>query len=227
VSTSTGFGQLWIGVDGAPADPVVVDARIGFGNVDISANVEVAVEVRSEIDRGDVRLNGQVQDDTVVRFGPDREPDVIVLARVGVGDVNIGGYDAGPFVGEEWLLSGDGPFDPLVEEHGVGTRVTDVVGVSSDGWIVLAGGEAVIDPSGAVVVGDIDPATGIVTTSVGPFDLDGDTLTTPFGDMFGLEGLRATYADPSTLPTVPPIPGPSVGSVLPSVPGLTNTTIEG
>ena len=93
MSTSIGAGRVWIGVDGIPDGPVTVDARVGFGTIDINANSDVAVEVRTEIDRGDARLDGQTQDDHTMRVGPDREPDVIVLARVGVGQVNLTSYE--------------------------------------------------------------------------------------------------------------------------------------
>ena len=93
MSTSIGAGQVWVRVDGIPDGIVTVDARVGFGTIDINATSDVAVEVRTEIDSGEARLDGQSQDGDTLRLGPDREPDVIVLARVGVGQVNLSSYD--------------------------------------------------------------------------------------------------------------------------------------
>ncbi len=186
MAASVGAGQVWIRIDGVPDGPITVDARVGFGNIDINANTDVAVEVRTEIDSGDARLYGQTQTDDVMRLGPNRDPDVIVLARVGVGQVNLSGYEMTPTPPQgETPLLGNGPFDPLVEAHSTGTQVTDGVGVSTDGWIVIAYGEALIDPNNEVVVGDVDPPTRPVYTQMGPFFVADGIITTPGGETFG------------------------------------------
>jgi hypothetical protein len=235
LSTRVGAGQVWIGIDAVPDGPVTVDARVGFGNIDINANTDVAVEVRTDIDRGDASLYGQPQNDAVIRLGPDREPDVVVLARVGIGQVNLSGYQMLPTLpqGETPLLGG-GPFDPLVEAHRIGTQVTDGIGVSTDGWIVVAYGEALIDPNSDVVVGDVDPRAGLVYTQMGPYFVVDGTITTPGGETFGLDELREQYSTaPSPVATVPespaPLPPPSTTTApsLATVPELTNTTIGG
>lgn len=234
LSTSIGAGQVWIGIDGTPDELVTVDARVGFGNIDINANSDVAVEVRSEIDRGDARLYGQTQGDEVMRLGPDREPDVIVLARVGVGQVNLTGYQMADVLSQgEMPLLGGGPVDPLVEAHGSGTQVMDGIGVTNGGWIVLAYGEALIDPNDVVVIGDFDPRSGTVWTGMGPFVLVDGTISTPDGTMVDLDELRGF--DPATSPatTVPPDPAssPTTTTTIPppstTIAGQTNTTVGG
>lgn len=231
ISTGIGAGQVWIGIDGIPDGVVTVDARVGFGNIDINANADVAVEVRSEIDRGDAHLYGQTQDGDVMRLGPEREPDVIVLARVGVGQVNLTGYQMADAVPEgQTPLLGGGHVDPLVEAHGSGTQVFDGIGVTPDGWIVLAYGEALIDPNDVVVVGDIDPRTGVVMTRMGPFVVDDGTISAPDGTMVGLDDLRQEFATAiSPVTTVPAAPAltPTTTSTIPppstTIAGQTNT----
>ncbi len=235
LSASVGAGQIWIGIDAVPDGPVTVDARVGFGNIDINANTDVAVEVRTDIVSGDARLYGQPHDEDVMLLGPDRDPDVIVLARVGIGQVNLDGYQMTPTPpqGETPLLGG-GPFDPLVDAHSIGTQVADGVGVSTDGWIVVAYGEALVDPNNEVVVGDVDPRAGLVYTQMGPFIVADGSITTPGGETFGLDDLRQQFSTaPSPAATVPdataPLPPPST-TIAPStttVPELTNTTIGG
>lgn len=235
LAASVGAGQVWIGIDAVPDGPVTVDARVGFGNIDINANTDVAVEVRTDIDRGDARLYGQPQNDDVMRLGPDREPDVIVLARVGIGQVNLSGYQMTPTPpqGETPLLGG-GLFDPLVEAHSIGTQVTDGIGVSTDGWIVVAYGEALIDPNNSIVVGDVDPQTALVYTQMGPFFVADGIITTPDGTTFGLDDVRQQYSTATPPVTVAPespelLPPPTT-TIAPStvtVPELTNTTIGG
>ena len=235
LSASVGAGQVWIGIDAVPDGPVTVDARVGFGNIDINANTDVAVEVRTDIDRGDARLYGQPHTGDVMRLGPDRQPDVIVLARVGVGQVNLSGYQMTPPPpqGETPLLGG-GSFDPLVEAHSIGTQVTDGIGVSTDGWIVVAYGEALIDPNNDVVVGDVDPQTGLVYTQMGSFFVADGIITTPGGETFGVDELREQFSTaPSPVATVPEAPGPlpppstTIAPSTATVPELTNTTIGG
>jgi phage shock protein PspC (stress-responsive transcriptional regulator) len=233
LAASVGAGQVWIRIDDVPDGPITVDARVGFGNIDINANTDVAVEVRTDIDHGDARLYGQTQTDDVMRLGPNRDPDVIVLAQVGVGQVNLNGYHLTPTPPQgETPLLGNGPFDPLVEAHSTGTQVTDGVGVSTDGWIVIAYGEALIDPNNDVVVGTVDPPTRPVYTQMGPFFVADGIITTPGGETFSLDDLRQQYSTasppPATVPESPePLPPPSttIASSTTAVPEQANTTI--
>ena len=89
-----GFGTIDIDVGGVPDGPVAVDARVAIGDVRVDVNVasDVTVEVRSRIDDGELRRDGSVAGANVVRIGPAGEPDVVVNARVGRGDVVVGQY---------------------------------------------------------------------------------------------------------------------------------------
>lgn len=92
----TGVGSIWISVDGAPAEPLTIDARTGFGSIGLNVTEDVTVEIRSEIDRGDLVVNGAVVSGGLARLGPDGPPDVIVDARQGIGDLDVWAY--GPAV---------------------------------------------------------------------------------------------------------------------------------
>ena len=73
--------------------------------------------------------------------------------------------------------------------------------MASDGSIALADGEALVDNTGRVVVGDAhrEGNVTVITTSTGDFKLlPGDLLLTPFGELLDLTALRATLAVPPT-----------------------------
>ncbi len=88
----TGVGSIWITVDGAPAEPLTIDARTALGTVEVRVVDDVAIEIRSESDSGDLVVDGVVASGGVMRLGPDRPPDVIVDARQGIGDVAVWTY---------------------------------------------------------------------------------------------------------------------------------------
>ena len=88
----TGVGSIWITVDGTPAEPLTIDARAALGPVEVRVVEDVAIEIRSESDSGDLVVDGIVASGGVMRLGPDRPPDVIVDARQGIGDVAVWTY---------------------------------------------------------------------------------------------------------------------------------------
>ncbi len=88
----SGIGTIWITVDGAPADPLTIDARTALGPIEVRVVDDVAIEIRSESDSGDLIVDGVVASGGVIRLGPDRPPDVIVDARQGIGDVVVWTY---------------------------------------------------------------------------------------------------------------------------------------
>ena len=79
------FGTLHIDITGAPDDPVTIDARVAIGTIRVATVEDVTVEVRADIDRGSVEVNGVDRDEPVIEVGPEGRPDVIVDARVGRG----------------------------------------------------------------------------------------------------------------------------------------------
>ncbi len=92
-SVESGVGTIWITVDGAPAEPLTIDARAALGTIELRVVDDVAIEVRSESDSGDLIVDGVVASGGTTRLGPDRAPDVIVDARQGIGDVAVSTYD--------------------------------------------------------------------------------------------------------------------------------------
>jgi len=248
------FGPVYISVDGAPAEPLTIDATLALGSIEMSVADNVTVEIRFDSDRGDLVVGGEIVSGGTSRLGPDGPPQVIVDARVGIGDFNAFTYDPGDRLPDQTTtdLLGEGPFDPLVLEHGQGIQIDDGVGISTDGWVVLAYGEALLDPSNTMVVGDGQPEAPTamsIFTSMGEFSVDGSTLQTPIGVMYDLDELRAqngifvvdsnsggraptTTIIPSAAPltlaptgvdaTVPGLPVPSVPDPL-----ATTTTVGG
>jgi len=190
------FGTVWISVESAPAGLLTIDATVAIGGIEMSVADNVTVEIRADSDRGHLVVNGEVVSGGTSALGPDGPPQVIVDARLGIGDVNIFTYDPGDrLLGEATTdLLGAGPFDPLVIEHRQGTEIDEGVGLSADGWVVLAYGEGLLDPSNMMVVGDGQPegpTAMSILTSMGPFFVDGSTLQTPIGAMYDLDELRA------------------------------------
>jgi hypothetical protein len=230
------LGSVDVNVEGVPDEQVVVDARVGIGAISIWVNDQVAVEVRSRVDDGELQLNGtRVDDDEPVRLGPEGPPDVIVEAWIGRGDVNIDTYmfDVVPPLPTPPALPRPPALDATL------AVVSEAVAVSPDGWFVLGDGSAVIGPDDALVVGEQftrEDGVRVISTQYGEFQLlPRSLLITPFGQVLDLQAIRAELAAaaPSTTvaadtvdtadtadstttvapsqPTVPAVPPGSVG----------------
>jgi phage shock protein PspC (stress-responsive transcriptional regulator) len=218
------FGSVDVSVDGVPDEQVVVDARVGIGDITIRVNDEVAVEVRSRVDDGTVIVGAtQRSDDGSVHVGTEGAPDVIVEAWVGRGDVDIDTYDLAELAGEVPpevpTLGGTLPqFDsPLA-------FVGDGIGATADGWFVLADGAAVIGPDDVLVVGEEFPredGVRVITTPYGEFQLlPRSLLITPFGQVLDLQAIRAELAETAPATTVAPAvaDGSTLATIDPAVP---------
>ncbi|HEX4982388.1 MAG TPA: PspC domain-containing protein [Ilumatobacteraceae bacterium] len=202
------FGSVDVNVDGVPDEQVVVDARVGIGDISIWVNDQVAVEVRSRVDDGDLELNGaRLGDDEPVRLGPEGPPDVIVEAWIGRGDVNIDTYmfDVLPTVKVvEPALPGPQARPALPAPDAPLAVVSDAVAATADGWFVLGDGSAVIGPDDVVVVGEQfrhDDGVSVISTPYGEFQLlPRSLLITPFDQVLDLQAIRAELAaaTPST-----------------------------
>ena len=83
------IGTVDVSIDGAPSAPVTVDARAAIGAVRILAVENVSVEVRAAVDNGDVEVGDVERPDGTFTIGPDGPPDVVVLARVGRGEITV------------------------------------------------------------------------------------------------------------------------------------------
>ena len=84
--------------------------------------------------------------------------------------------------------------------------VADGVAATPDGWILLLGGEAVIDPNDRVVVGAstrLDGAITAIPTSYGEYRLlPRSILLGPTGEVLDLVAVREALADDAPATTV-------------------------
>ena len=197
------LGSVDVNVEGVPDEQVVVDARVGIGAISIWVNDQVAVEVRSRVDDGELQLNGtRVDDDEPVRLGPEGPPDVIVEAWIGRGDVNIDTYmfDVVPPLPTPPALPRPPGLDATL------AVVSEAVAVSPDGWFVLGDGSAVIGPDDALVVGEQftrEDGVRVISTQYGEFQLlPRSLLITPFGQVLDLQAIRAELAAAAPSTTV-------------------------
>jgi hypothetical protein len=214
------FGSVDIYVEGVPDEQVVVDARVGIGDIAIRVNDDVSVEVRSRVDDGVVTLGGASTDgDDPVRIGPEGTPDVVVEAWVGRGDVNI----------DQYAL--DGPpaapvleLEPILPQLDVPlTPVSEAVVATADGWFVLAEGAAVIGPDDVLVVGEQftrEDGVALISSPFGEFQLlPRGLLITPFGQVLDLHAIRQELAAEA------PVVDPPATTIAASEPGPTTTAV--
>jgi hypothetical protein len=214
------FGSVDVYVDGVPDEQVVVDARVGIGDIAIQVNSDVSVEVRSRVDDGVVTLGGtSTVGDDLVRLGPEGTPDVVVEAWVGRGDVNIDQYalDRPPAVPVLEL-------EPRLPQLDVPvTPVSDAVVATADGWLVLADGAAVIGPDDVLVVGEQftrEDGVALISSPFGEFQLlPRGLLITPFGQVLDLQAIRQELAAKT------PVVDPPATTVAAGEPGPTTTVV--
>lgn len=175
------IGTVNVSVDDAPSAPVTVDARAAIGAVRISAATDVSVEVQASVDNGEVEVGDVERPNGTFTLGPEGTPDVVVLARVGRGEITVEPYRR--------IVRPEPPDPPVL---GSGRIVAEGVVLSRSGQLVLAGGEAVIELDGTVLTGSTEQRDSItvVPTSLGDFQLlPGDLLVTPFGVVLELPTL--------------------------------------
>ena len=187
------LGSVDVQIVGAPSRPITVDARVAIGDVDIHVPDDLTVEVRAH--GGDVTVDGVGRDDGTFTVGPEGPPDVVVDARVGYGDIDVDHWTPGvPVL--------DLPQPPIVAAPAGTLRdLADGVAMTHDGSIALAGGEALVDPTGRIVVGEShrEGNVTVITTSNGDFKLlPGDLLLTPIGELLDLTAAHASVPVPPT-----------------------------
>jgi phage shock protein PspC (stress-responsive transcriptional regulator) len=202
------MGTVDVTIDGAPSSPVTVDARSGIGDVRVFASDEVTVEVRAETDHGVVDVRGERRPDGSFTVGPERPPDVVVVARVGRGDVYVGGWTGMPAIAPRVDLPG------AAQQH-----VAEGVALTTGGRFVLGTGEAVIDADDTVLTGaaTVQDRVTLIATAYGEFQLlPGGLLLTPYGELLDLHALRGDLAATGEAGTDRAAPDPA-GSA-PSVP---------
>lgn len=204
-----GFGDTDIRIEGIPTEPVVVSSRTGVGDVRLWMRDDATVEIRGDLDDGRIRVDGEVRPERTVVVGADGPVDVTVDARVVRGDVEVTTFDAeryaedavgadppieyespgGGVVGDPVVTIGP---DPATEE---GTSFLDdgQTMMTSDGTVLLSGGEALIDVDNQPVGGEFAPLgdRGFrLRTMEGEWTLVDDLLITPFGETLELDRVR-------------------------------------
>ena len=191
------FGTIHVDIGDAPAGRAVVDAEVGVGEVRVTMPDDVTVEVRAEVDDGDVRVNDVARRDGTFVLGPEGAPEVIVHAQVERGSIEIERYprrDLPELPDEAIAIPAVGGRTALGEL----TEIADGVAGTADGWIVLLGGEAVIDPDDRVVVGPstrVDSAVTAISTSYGEYRLlPRSILLGPTGEVLDLRAVRLGLA---------------------------------
>ncbi len=207
--------------------------RSAFGDIWITVPSDVAVEIRPHLAHGDVTVSGERRNVDVIHVGPEGAALLVVDARLGYGDIHVDVFE--PPTADQSLDGASDEFDgALYDEFGNPVPVltvgpADAVGVgqliqidqylsgTSDGYIVLVQGEAVIDPSDRIVssqipttpLSDIDGSEGTaIDTSFGLFRLlPRSLLLTPDLHVIDLRDVRAHLAAPTadSATTVPPV----------------------
>jgi phage shock protein PspC (stress-responsive transcriptional regulator) len=185
----TAFGTVHVTVSAAPAQQAVIDARSAFGGVEVWADPSVTVEVRSDIDHGALRSGGVTLDvdapDARTTVGPPGTPDVVVLARVGHGDVEVGTYEMAT------------PFEPLRPP------VAGVV-LGPEGFLHLGNDDAVLSPEGVVVRGSVvaeGSGATVISTGLGEYRVEPwGELVDPYGNAMPLDEVVEQLASAGTLP---------------------------
>ena len=226
------FGDLQLNVDGAPASPQMIDARLLLGDlhVAVDGDADTAIELRWKVDHGSVTIDGVTQpDESAVRMGSGDAPLVVIEARIWRGDIDLYTYQSQPFptpdvtdVTATTLVPVD-EFGQPVPGAINPTFVTDGVSITSDGWIVLGDGEVLIDDTDQVVVGmSTDGDDGVVdieTTYYGQFRLlPRSLLLLPSGEVLDLQAIRARYVGTTSGPDVDPNADPDVTTTVLGVP---------
>ena len=140
--------------------------------------------MQASVDNGDVEVGDVERPNGTFTLGPEGTPDVVVLARVGRGEITVEPYRR--------IVRPEPPDPPDPPVLGGERIVAEGVVLSRSGQLVLAGGEAVIELDGTVLTGSTEQRDGItvIPTSLGDFQLlPGDLLLTPFGVVLELPTL--------------------------------------
>ncbi|NND75202.1 MAG: PspC domain-containing protein [Ilumatobacter sp.] len=200
LSTDVGFGRSLVSAFEPPREQVVVDARMAMGELTVEARDDVAMEIRIVSDHVTVRRDGQRITSDRVTLGPDREPDVIVIATLLRGKLEIRQLFSDAVVDDvdaDDLLISDGP--PAIDQV---TVVADGVAVTPDGWLVLGEREAIVTQDFEMILGDgawRGDASFAVSTAFGEYLIIDNVLLTPDLQVFRLDDIRGAGAPVTTL----------------------------
>ena len=187
------FGTIHVDIGEAPGAQAVVGAEVGVGEVRVTTPDDVTVEIRAAVDDGDVRVNGVARRDGTIVLGPEGAPDVVVHAQVERGSIEVEQYPHRELAELDDEAIGVPTLDGTIA-LGQLTEIADGVTGTADGWIVLLGGEAIIDPDDRVVVGPsahVDGAVTAISTSYGEYRLlPRSILLGPTGEVLDLRAVR-------------------------------------
>jgi phage shock protein PspC (stress-responsive transcriptional regulator) len=213
-----GVGQIRIDIDSPPPpQPVHIDARVGLGQIRLYVPDDVTVELRPRVDHGSVTSSSglTLSESAPIRIGDGATPDVVVDARVGRGDIDVVIFETGPYLAEVPPVA-TAPLMP--PDAGSLVPIRDGVAMTTDGWVVLGDGDAIISPDDEVT--SLQSATypepdgtQQIETGWGSFRLlPRSLLLTPDGQVLDLQALRAEVATaaeppPGTTTTAPPATG--------------------
>lgn len=193
------IGDVDIQIEQEPAEPISVDARVGFGSIRIWAADDIAIEIVPRVDDGEVVLNGnEVTGTETIRIGPEGPVKVTIDAWVGRGDIRIGTHQAyrEPVEPVEPVepIEPIEPIEPGLRPDASLITVADQVAATPDGWFVIANGAAVIDDQDRLVVGEPvagDDGVTRLATEWGEFLLlPRGLLITPYGEVLDLQTIR-------------------------------------
>jgi hypothetical protein len=208
------FGSVRLTIVESPAATSRVVARVGVGSVGIEAPPDVTVEVHPDLGHGRVRVNGVARPtaDDVIVVGPDGPPDVVVEAHIERGSIDVLQTDGPIFdAAEPAVPELDAPLGPRAP-LGRLELVVDGVAATTDGWLVLADGEALLDPDDQVLAATsfVEGSALVIPTSVGEFRLlPRRILLTPTGEIVDLDAIRDRLEGTSPEPPVPTTITPS------------------
>jgi hypothetical protein len=199
-------GNVELQIDGPPDHQVLVDARVGLGDIQIYTTADVTLEIHAQ--HGNVRVDGVGQDTGTFSIGPAGSSAIIVTAAVGHGHIDVNRHQRPPVPPKPTLRP---PLGRLI-------RIDDGIAMTEDGSIVLADGEALIGADDQVAAGNHTTENRItsIETSYGEYRLLPDgLLLAPSGELLDLHALRhsnntstpTTVAAASPTPTTAPVPG--------------------
>lgn len=208
----------------ASGEPVVVDARVGVGEITILVDDEVTVEVRPEVHEGVAVVHdgsgAPQRHGGTFMVGPEGAPDVIVRAEVSRGDVEVRRRDV--FSDEQVAVPIPEPPTVLAPLEGIDVSTVrelgDGIRMTSDGTVILPDSAAVLSLDGDVWLRDggtasPDEVTYVLTDTMGEFlVLPNHTVVSPTGIVVDVPAIRAELGNlTEELSTTTTTMAPSVG----------------
>lgn len=235
---SVSIGDVDLSIYEVPLTTRFPSINVLVGDVRVTTNttVELSTELHWNVEHGSVTIDGVRQPDVgSARLGPGGPADVVVDVKIWRGDLTVWNQEL--FTGEgstypapTTIVTGD-PMTTVttivsnpVEVNPV--FIVDGVSATSDGFFLLANGEAMINNLDQVVLGFSSLRGDGVTeieTSFGVFQLlPRSILLTPMNQIVDLQAWRGQLAPAVTATTIAPVA--TVASATTVDPTATSTT---